>query len=79
MRVKKYSGPMLSDEWNDWVFSEIIKEQKLKYYNFKNKKEIFKDKKEYKTKNFFGLNTNNNFFLINLNYQNIKKFNLIFY
>ena len=55
---------MLSDEWNDWIFSEIIKEQKLRYYNFKNiKKRIFKNKKEYKTKNFYGLNTNNNFSL----------------
>jgi len=66
---------MLSDEWNDWIFSEIIKEQKLKYYNFKNiKKRIFKDKKEFKTKNFFGL-TNNNFFFSKIElpkYQRIQ-------
>ena len=36
---------MLSDEWNDWVFSEIIKEQKLKYYNFKNIKKFLKIKR----------------------------------
>ena len=55
---------MLSDEWNDWIFSEIIKEQKLRYYNFKNiKKEFSKIKKNIKQKIFFGLNTNNNFFL----------------
>ena len=68
---------MLSDEWNDWIFSEIIKEQKLRYYNFKNiKKRIFKNKKEYKTKNFYGLNTNNNFFLINLELPKYQKLQL---
>lgn len=37
-----------SHEWNDWIFSEIIKEQNIKSINFKNKKlkklNIFKKK-----------------------------------
>ena len=65
---------MISNEWNDWIFSEIIKEQKLKYYNFKYiKKRIFKEKKEYKTKNFFGLRTNNNFLFLNLELPKYQK------
>lgn len=69
---------VLSHEWNDWILSEIIKEQKIKYYNYKYvRKKIIKKDKDKNIKKFFRFkNINNDIFLKNLELPRYHKVKL---
>ena len=61
---------IFSDNWNDWIFSEIIKEQNLDYYIYKSfkKNSILKKKSKKKiyNKKLIKINNHNQFFFYNL-------------
>ena len=71
---------IFSSEWNDWVVSEIIKYQKLKYFTYKSfkKKNIFKRKFEKKTKKYLfrSKKNNNKFFLKDIELSRFLKLKL---
>ena len=71
---------IFSDEWNDWIISEIIKEQKIKYIHTKifNKKKIFKRKFKKQEKNSIlrYKKIDNKFFIINLQLPKYHKLKL---
>ena len=70
---------IFSDSWNDWIISEIIKAQKLKYFVTRKKKieKIFTKKfKSPKKRNLLRFKNNNKFFLTNLELPRIQKLKL---
>ena len=71
---------IFSDEWNDWIISEIIKEHKIKYICTKllKKKNIFKKKfRKKKSNNLFRYKRiENKYFITNLQLSKYHKIKL---